>query len=218
MTDNIHGKGVGCKIAGEFSRAMPDRTEQIVKWLERFKRSGHSARAFFAKYRVPFSPTQFHRYLRVFDDSGRKALADGRAHGNNRRIHSEAEGFLVGYLAAHEQASEEELRREVREHFDVEVTQSGMSRCLKRLGIGRDRSARAGTCADSTGTLCGFRAGDSSGMVLRLAAMDRTDDRRSAGASQAQQEIRSRGRTRLDGQEPARTLHCSIQSSARCEA
>ncbi len=135
---------------------MPDRTEQIVKWLERFKRSGLSARRFFAKHRVPFSLTQFHRYLRVFEARGRVALADGRTRGNNRRIHSEAEGFLVGYLAAHEQASEEELRREVREHFDIEVTQSGMSRCLKRLGINRDRSQRAAPAPTRLAPYAGF--------------------------------------------------------------
>ena len=135
---------------------MRDRTEQIVEWLQRFKRSRLSARAFFAKQRVPFSLTQFHRYLKAFGDAGIEGLADGRTRGNNRRIHSEAEGFLVGYLAAHEQGTEEELRREIREHFGIEVSQSGMGRCLKRLGISRDRGKRAAPAPSRLAAYAGF--------------------------------------------------------------
>lgn len=89
---------------------MPERKEQIVKWLERIKRSRLSAPAFFDKYDVPFSLTQFYRYRKAFEAAGKEGLADGRAHGNNRRIHAEAEGFLAGYVAAHGQTTEEELR------------------------------------------------------------------------------------------------------------
>ena len=121
---------------------MTERTAQIVKLLERFVRSGLSGRAFFRKYRVPFSLTRLRHYLEVFEATGVQGLADGRARGNNRRIHSEAEGFLAGFVAAHPQATEQDLRDEIRERFCIEVSQPGMSRCLKRLGISPERRNR----------------------------------------------------------------------------
>jgi transposase len=116
---------------------MVERKELILKWLERFERSGLSAPAFFAKYRVPFSLVQFYRYRKSILQSGTDSLTDGRSGGNHRHVHSEAEGFLVGYVSAHPSATESELQRVMQERFGIEISQSGMSQCLKRLGIRR---------------------------------------------------------------------------------
>lgn len=116
---------------------MVDRKEVILKWLERFERSGLSAPAFFAKYCVPFSLVQFYRYRKSILEGGIDSLTDGRSQGNHRRVHGEAEGFLMGYVSAHPSATEAELQRVMRERFGIEISQPGMSQCLKRLGIRR---------------------------------------------------------------------------------
>jgi len=121
---------------------MADRTQQIVTWLRRIERSGLSAPVFFQRYEVPFSLTQYYRYRRAFGQAGREGLVDGRSEGNNRRIHREAEGFLVGYVSAQPDATQAELRQKLLEHFGIEVAQSALSECLERLAIRRSRRPR----------------------------------------------------------------------------
>jgi transposase len=135
---------------------MAERVVNIVRWLERFVRSGLSGRAFFRKYRVPFSLTRLRHYLELFEAAGAKGLTDGRASGNNRRIHSEAEGFLAGFVAAHPEATEQDLRDEIRKRFGIEVSQPGMSRCLKRLGISRERRQRPAATQSRAAAYGGF--------------------------------------------------------------
>ena len=55
---------------------MADRSEQIVKWLERFKRSG-----LFARHRLPFNRAQFYGYCKRPEEGGTEAVADGRTQG-----------------------------------------------------------------------------------------------------------------------------------------
>ena len=45
------------------------KEEEILRWLERIKRSRRSTPAFFENYRVPFSLTQFYRYCKTFEDA-----------------------------------------------------------------------------------------------------------------------------------------------------
>lgn len=135
---------------------MPDRKGQIIKWLERIKRSKLSAPTFFDKYNVPFSLTQFYRYKKALDEGSPEELVDGRAGGNNRRIHSEAEGFLVGYVAAHDQSTDQQLREVILNRFDIEMSQSGMSRCLKRLGIIREPRVCASHSSSRPAPQAGF--------------------------------------------------------------
>ena len=135
---------------------MADRTEQIVKWLERFKRSGLSAGAFFAKHRLPFSRAQFYRYCKALEEGGTEAVADGRSQGNNWRLDPESEGFLVGYVSAHPQATQTELRNEILRRFGIEISQPGISHCLKRLGISRERGSGAGQSPSRPVAYAGF--------------------------------------------------------------
>ena len=122
--------------------ARVERTQRIRKWLERVERSQLSAPAFFAKYQVPFSLAQFYRYRQAMQEQGMASLTDGRRRGNNRRVPAEAEGFLVGYVSAHPQASPAELRRVMGQRLEIELSQPGMHQCLKRLGISRPRAVQ----------------------------------------------------------------------------
>lgn len=116
---------------------MAERREQIMKWLDRVGRSRLSAPEFFAKYKVPFSLTQLYRYRKALDEAGAKGLDDRRSQGNHRRLHAEAEGFLVGYASAHPEARQAELRREILKRFSIAMSQPGFSQALARLGLKR---------------------------------------------------------------------------------
>ena len=114
--------------------AKLDREKTIRLWLDRIERSRLSIPTYFSRYEVPFSMTQYYAYRKGFREGGAEALRDGRSQGNHRRVNAEAEGFLKGYIAAHPRVDLAALRAVLREQFEIELTISGMSRCLKRLG------------------------------------------------------------------------------------
>lgn len=133
-----------------------DRICEITEWLERFKRSGLSAQAFFGKYAVPFSRPQLYRYRQTLQKQGLAGLGDRRSAGNNRRIHAEAEGFLVGFVSAHPDFTQVELRQELLRRFGIKISQPGLSVCLKRLAIRPERLPREKRRASRPAPYAGF--------------------------------------------------------------
>ena len=111
-----------------------DREKTIRLWMQRIGRSSLSVPTYFSRHDVPFSMAQYYRYRKGLEEQGDGGLRDGRAQGNGRRVHANAEGFLSGYVAAHPQVDLAELCRVLEQQFEIELTASGMSRCLKRLG------------------------------------------------------------------------------------
>lgn len=77
------------------------RELRISQWLERIERSRLSPHEYLAKHSVPFSLAQYYRYRAGYWRRGSQGLVDGRSAGNNRCVHAEAEGFLMGYFSAH---------------------------------------------------------------------------------------------------------------------
>ncbi len=120
------------------------REKRIVEWVERIERSRLSARQYLARYCVPFSLAQYYRYRDAHRRHGIEGLVDGRSQGNSRVIPMEAEGFLLGYVCAHQDVTLKDLRKVLRERFDIEVSPWGLNKCLCRLGIGLRRPAKAG--------------------------------------------------------------------------
>lgn len=120
--------------SGQMAMGKLDREKEIRAWMDRIERSRLSAPAFFSRHEVPFGLTQYYSYRKRLKEGGTEALRDGRARGNNRRIDSEAEGFLRGYVAGHPHVDLAALQAVLQERFDTELTTSGLSRCLKRLG------------------------------------------------------------------------------------
>jgi transposase len=102
--------------------------------MDRIERSTLSVSEYFSRNDVPFSVAQYYRYRKDLAGNGDDALRDGRTDGNHRLVHAKAEGFLVGYVAAHPQSSLEELRDVLKKRFAIELTASGVSRRLDRLG------------------------------------------------------------------------------------
>ncbi len=114
--------------------AKQNRERTIRLWLNRIERSHLRVAAYFSRHDVPFTIRQYYRYRRGWQERGGQALRDGRAQGNHRHVNAEAEGFLKGYVAVNPRVELAELQEVLEEQFDVELTASGMSRCLKRLG------------------------------------------------------------------------------------
>jgi len=111
------------------------REQIIAHWLARVERSPLSAPRFFAQHRLPFSLSQYYVYRRKFAEGGPPGLYDQRQRGNHRRLNAEVERYVEGYVSAEPHASLQALREEVRHRFDLDLTLSGISRCLKRLGL-----------------------------------------------------------------------------------
>ena len=99
---------------------------------------------------------QYYRYRKSHREQGDGALRDGRAQGNGRHVHAKAEGFLSGYVAAHPEADLDKLCGILEEQFEIELTVSGMSRCLKRLGCSLGAKRREANVDESYTTCGGF--------------------------------------------------------------
>lgn len=110
------------------------REKTIRLWFDRMERSPLSAKEYLSRHHVPFGLTQYYVYRKKLKEGGIDALEDGRAKGNHRRVHAEAEGFLHGYVTAHPEVSLPALQVLLKKRFHVDLTHSGVSRCLKRIG------------------------------------------------------------------------------------
>ena len=115
------------------------REASIARWLSRIDSSDLSAAQYLARHKVPFSLPQYYIYRRRFQEAGLEGLVDKRHYGNHRRLSSEAEGYLQGYLAANPGVDLKVLQETLRDRFGIDMTISGVSRCLKRLKIQRER-------------------------------------------------------------------------------
>ena len=118
---------------------MPRHVGQvdIEVWLQGIADSELSLKDYFAQHKVPFSETQYYRYKKRIAAGGIGTFEDQRVRGNHRTITTEVEGYLKGYLSSQVQTTLEEARAVVKERFNIEITVTGMSRCLKRLELAR---------------------------------------------------------------------------------
>ena len=89
---------------------------------------------YFSRHNVPFSIAQYYRYKQKLEDGGPDAIKDNRSKGNNRKLVTEAEGFLKGYLRSRPEVGLAELQDLLKERFKIRMSKSGVSKCLNRLG------------------------------------------------------------------------------------
>lgn len=118
---------------------MPTHLGQIhiQTWITRIDESDLSVPQYLSGHKVPFSQAQYYRYKKKLEQEGAESLTDGRTEGNNRRITAVVEGFIQGYVSGTPEATLSEIQREVKERFHLELSEAGISRCLKRLGHSR---------------------------------------------------------------------------------
>jgi len=133
---------------------MDTREKTIRLWLERIERSRLSVGEYFSRYHVPFGRAQYYVYKKKMETGGIEALRDGRGRGNHRRLTPQAEGFVKGYVAAHPEVTLSELRGLLRDRFQIAITPSGVTRCLKRLDCVRLARAPA-EAVERFYTVCG---------------------------------------------------------------
>lgn len=89
---------------------------------------------YFSRHNAPFSIAQYYRYKQKLEDGGPDAIKDNRSKGNNRKLVTEAEGFLKGYLRSRPEVGLAELQDLLKERFKIRMSKSGVSKCLNRLG------------------------------------------------------------------------------------
>jgi transposase len=109
-------------------------TRQIVCWVERINRSHLGVQEYLSHHNVPFSIAQYYRYKKKLAEGGVDTLRDKRSHGNNSKLTPEAAGFLTGYMTSNPTAGLTELQDLLEDRFQIKMSKSGVSRCLKRLG------------------------------------------------------------------------------------
>jgi transposase len=106
----------------------------IIAWVKRINRNRMSVGKYFSRHNVPFSIAQYYRYKKKLEHGGPDAIKDNRSKGNNRKLVTEAEGFLKGYLRSRPEVGLAELQDLLKERFKIRMSKSGVSRCLNRLG------------------------------------------------------------------------------------
>lgn len=135
---------------------MPTHLGQtdIQQWIRKISESKLSVPEYFSNKKVPFSQAQYYRYKKRIDQEGTESLEDQRRKGNNRRITAEVEGYLKGYVSGKPESSLAEIKGVVKERFHIELSEAGISRCLKRLGCSRKNKPRQEK-VERTYTVCG---------------------------------------------------------------
>ena len=126
----------------------------IERWIQKIAESQLSVPEYFDNYRVPFSRAQYYRYKKKMDQEGIESLKDERAQGNSRRLTTEAEGYLKGYVSGKPECNLAEIRGALKERFHIELSEPGVSRWLKRLGCSRKDKPRQKK-VERTYTVCG---------------------------------------------------------------
>lgn len=116
------------------------RGQRITTWIERIQKSDLSLGGFFAKHSVPFSRSQYYKYLRRISSEGTVGVEDKRRFGGNRKVTSEIESFVDGCIARDSGVHNQWLRDKVEEDFGCSLSLSGITRIVQRTT--RSRSMR----------------------------------------------------------------------------
>jgi transposase len=106
----------------------------IIAWVKRINHIRMSVEKYFSRHNIPFSIAQYYRYKKKLEHGGPDAIKDNRSKGNNRKLITEAEGFLKGYMRSRPEVGLSELQDLLKERFKIRMSKSGVSRCLNRLG------------------------------------------------------------------------------------
>jgi len=106
--------------------------KNIKSWITHISKSKLPVRQFFDSHKIPFSVAQYYRYKKTMLTDN--VILDKRKSGNNKKLTNEAELFLMGYLNANKTPIFSDIQDLLQEHFSIEITKSGISRCIKRLG------------------------------------------------------------------------------------
>jgi transposase len=114
--------------------------KKAIKWIKLVEASDLSVSQFFDTYGVPFSRAQYFRYKSRLEEHGPSGLVDRRSTGGNRKLTSEHEIFLKGYIKGDAAVSLAWLQKALVEEFDCYVSGSAVSRALARIAPDRPRN------------------------------------------------------------------------------
>jgi hypothetical protein len=113
------------------------RSECITAWIEKIQKSDLSLEDFLAKHSVPFSRSQYYKYLCRINTEGIVGIEDKRKLGGNRKATSDIESFVHGCIARDPSVRNQWLRDKVEENYGCSLSLSGITRILQRTNQAR---------------------------------------------------------------------------------
>ena len=118
----------------------------IAAILAKIARSALSVSAYFRRYTVPFSRTQYFEYKARLAARGVEGLVDGRSQGNHRTLTADAQGFIRGVHEANPELTLQQIADRLESGLGMRVDPSTVSRYLRAVGlkIQRPRPAEEG--------------------------------------------------------------------------
>ena len=108
------------------------RSGHINFWINKIQQSGLSLGKYFSKYPVPFSRSQYYKYLRRIGTEGLVGIEDKRGSGGNRKVTSDIESFVHGCITSNPSISNQWLRDQVAEKYRCSLSLSGITRIIQR--------------------------------------------------------------------------------------
>lgn len=116
--------------------SMKNKKSVMLDWLYKFESSQMSVVNFFKNYKVPFSRSCFFKHKKDIKKNGiHNFLIDQK--GGHHVIDQEGEKFLKLTLNKEPSASLSFLQKNLKEKRNCELSISGISRAIKRLGISK---------------------------------------------------------------------------------
>jgi hypothetical protein len=116
------------------------RVANIVKCITQIEASNLSVTKFFKTKSVPFSRAQYYNYKRRLQQCGSDGLIDRRFMGMNRKLTSEHEIFLKGYIQGNSDALLENVHQALLDEFHCNVSARTVGRALLRIDPHRQQN------------------------------------------------------------------------------
>jgi transposase len=121
-----------CSPSSSLNADGNTRCDLIMMWLKKIQASKESLMQFYSKHQVPFSRSQYYKYLQRIDAEGMVGIQDKRAHGGNRKVSKEVEAFVNGCIAGDSRLSNQSLRDRISREYGYQLSLSGITRMLQR--------------------------------------------------------------------------------------
>jgi transposase len=122
----------GGESASKFLLSENTRSEYISDWIAKIQQSGLSLEKFYAKHSVPFSRSQYYKYVRRISTEGIVGIEDKRKSGGNRKVTGDIESFVKGCIASDSSIRNQWLRDQIAEKYGCSLSLSGITRLLQR--------------------------------------------------------------------------------------
>jgi len=120
------------------------RNNLIDIWVKKIQASKESLAQFYSKHQVPFSRSQYYKYLQRIEAEGLDGITDKRENGGNRKVSKDVEAFVNGCIAGDSQQSNQSLQNRIAREYGCKLSLSGITRMLQRISPSSPRERHQG--------------------------------------------------------------------------